>query len=140
MFKAILTFISQDVTAYLKSGILQLRSSWKLYSRIHKQLFILLQKFDPNADQLFDFDQTKVDDVIFDDEAVGGADEEAKEEDEAIHDAIEQMTINDKGDQIDVEAVKRLLGAVSFGYGIFQIFMSFIPTNYLKLFSILGNS
>jgi hypothetical protein len=43
------------------------------------------------------------------------------------------------GDQdIDVEDIKRLMGAVSFGYGVFQLSISLLPPNLLKLISFLG--
>ncbi len=138
LFKAILTFISQDITGYLRSGILQLRSSWKLYSRINKQLFGLYQKFDQNTDQLFSFDRSTVDECVFDETI--GSDEVAKEEDESIQNTLNELNINEQNDEIDIESIKRLLGAVGFGYGMFQIFMSFMPPNYLKLFNILGMS
>ena len=37
-----------------------------------------------------------------------------------------------------LETIKRLLGAVSFGYGLFQIILSLIPPNLLKIVKLLG--
>jgi hypothetical protein len=116
---------------------MQLRSSWKLYSRIHKQLYDLLQKIDPNADpNLFGFDEGQIDEIVFD--STTEADKTAKEEDEALQEAIDEININENGSKISADGVKRLLAAVSYGYGMFQIFMSFMPPAYLKLFSLLG--
>lgn len=54
--------------------------------------------------------------------------------------AINDLTIAEEEGalSIPVDVVKRLLGAVSFGYGIFQISLSFMPSNILKLIKIFG--
>lgn len=54
---------------------------------------------------------------------------------------MNELTIDDdeiSENKISSEAVKRLLGAVSFGYGVFQISLSFMPPNALKLIKIFG--
>ncbi len=53
LFLAILTFIRQEVSAYLSSGLLQIRRSWKMYSRIQKQLFELYKKLDSSAEEIY---------------------------------------------------------------------------------------
>ncbi len=133
-----LTFISQDITGYLKSGLLQLRSSWKLYSRIHKQLCDLLHKIEPNADlTFFSLDMNQVNELVID--SVADDDEAAtNEEDEALQKTINELKTNEQGSEISADGVKRLLAAVSYGYGVFQMFMSFMPPTFLKLFKILG--
>jgi hypothetical protein len=55
---------------------------------------------------------------------------------------LNELTIEDDeltNNGISLDAVKRLLGAVSFGYGVFQIVLSFMPPNALKLIKFLGN-
>lgn len=39
---------------------------------------------------------------------------------------------------IDLRTTKRLMGAVSFGFGIFQLSVSLLPPNLLKLINFLG--
>jgi hypothetical protein len=41
---------------------------------------------------------------------------------------------------IDIEKanLKRLMGAISFGYGVFQLSISLLPPNLLKLISFFG--
>ena len=45
---------------------------------------------------------------------------------------------DDSTKSMSLETVKRLLGGVSFGYGIFQICLSFMPPSALKLLRIFG--
>ncbi|XP_058822433.1 tetratricopeptide repeat protein 39C-like [Topomyia yanbarensis] len=40
--------------------------------------------------------------------------------------------------QIDADDVRRLMGAASFGYGVFQLSISLLPPSLLKLISFLG--
>ncbi|CAH1984673.1 unnamed protein product [Acanthoscelides obtectus] len=40
--------------------------------------------------------------------------------------------------KIDKETLKRLMGAVSFGYGLFQLGISLLPPSLIRLISILG--
>ena len=42
------------------------------------------------------------------------------------------------GCSIDQDALKKLVGAVNFGYGILQLCLSLLPPNILKLISFLG--
>ena len=56
LFLAILTFLKQDVTAYLGSGLLQIRKSWKMYAKIQKQLFDIYKRLEPNAEQIYGSD------------------------------------------------------------------------------------
>jgi hypothetical protein len=57
-----------------------------------------------------------------------------------LSDAINELTVTDDEtiQGINLETVKRLLGAVSYGYGLFQICLSFVPPNILKLIKIFG--
>ena len=56
LYLAILTFIKQDVTAYISSGLLQIRKSWKMYAKIQKQLYDIYKKLEPNAEQIYGSD------------------------------------------------------------------------------------
>lgn len=48
------------------------------------------------------------------------------------------LNANDYEVSIDKEALKKLVGAVNFGYGILQLCLSLLPPNILKLISFLG--
>lgn len=131
LYLALLTFIRQEVSAYLSSGILQIRRSWKAYARIQKQLYTLYKKLEPNAKDLYG-SNTEIGLWLDDD----------KDDDSKSSAELGELTIEDDeitaDDGISLEAVKRLLGAVSFGYGVFQICLSFMPPSALKLVKILG--
>lgn len=57
---------------------------------------------------------------------------------QAINDLIITDEETSQGGGLSLETVKRLLGAVSFGYGLFQICLSFMPANILKLIKVFG--
>jgi hypothetical protein len=40
--------------------------------------------------------------------------------------------------ELSLYTVKRLLGSVSFGFGLFQIALSFVPPKIMKLIKFLG--
>lgn len=48
------------------------------------------------------------------------------------------LNVNGFEGSIDKEALKKLVGAVNFGYGILQLCLSLLPPNILKLISFLG--
>lgn len=125
LFGAILSFIRQDY-----SGVLQLRSSWKIYSRIHTNLFELFKKLEPRAEELYGIDPSKLETIFMEE----NDDVKNNNIDENSDDDLDSQVL----DNIKLESVIRLLGAVCFGYGIFQIAISFLPPNVLKLIKILG--
>jgi hypothetical protein len=47
-------------------------------------------------------------------------------------------TSNDTSDELSLYTIKRLLGSVSFGFGLFQIALSFVPPKIMKLIKFLG--
>lgn len=47
-------------------------------------------------------------------------------------------TSNGTTDELSLYTIKRLLGSVSFGYGLFQIALSFVPPRIMKLIKFLG--
>jgi hypothetical protein len=98
----------------------------------------LLQKTDPSADlTVFSLDQSQAGEILLD--STADVDEaEVNEEDEALEEAMEEISINEQGSEISADGVKRLLAAVSYGYGMFQIFISFMPPAYLKVFKMFG--
>ena len=45
---------------------------------------------------------------------------------------------NETNHELSLYTVKRLLGSVSFGYGLFQIALSFVPPRIMKVIKFLG--
>ncbi len=151
LYLAILTFIRQDVTAYISSGLLQIRKSWKMYAKIQKQLYDIYKKMEPNAEQIYGSDPnsnliqlwTEENDEDEKDAAKQtSAEKNTAEVNNNNQDLMNELTISDEDvtgeGGMSLETVKRLLGAVSFGYGLFQICLSFTPPNILKLIKVFG--
>ncbi|XP_055607768.1 tetratricopeptide repeat protein 39C-like [Uranotaenia lowii] len=53
-------------------------------------------------------------------------------------DAVSGTMVDDSSKPIDPADVRRLMGAVCFGYGVFQLSISLLPPSLLKLISFLG--
>ncbi len=137
LYLALLTFIRQDVSSYLSSGLLQIRRSWKTYARVQKQLYDIYKKLEPNAKDIYGSNSDVVGIWIED----TNEDENNNKDGQDLGQEINELTIEDNEiaeNGISLEAVKRLLGAVSFGYGVFQISLSFMPPSALKLIKIFG--
>jgi hypothetical protein len=164
LYLAILTFIRQDVTAYLSSGLLQIRKSWKMYAKIQKQLYEIYKKMEPNAEQIYGSDpnspsliqlwseENDEEEAKQQQQAANGGNanigdeinnnNNASNQDALANNLLNELAITDEemtGEgAMSLETVKRLLGAVSFGYGLFQICLSFTPPNILQLIKVFG--
>ena len=142
---AIIPFIRQEHTSYITSA-LQLKRAWRLYTKTQKQLYEMYKRIEPNAESIYG----SVDTSNFKLNIEDGAENAGADDDDELQmendSQINEMTIVDDNDvkdfnkNISPEAIKRLLGAVSFGYGAFQIILSLIPPNMLKLVKFLGKS
>lgn len=158
LYSALLTFVRQDVSAYIGSGLIQIRRSWKMYSRLQKQLYDIYKKLEPNAEQIYGSDPNSSSTQIWlddsDESSTSGAasndtpngsdsnNNSAKSDQEATSKMMNELSLTDEevadAGGMPLEAVKRLLGAVSFGYGLFQICLSFAPPNVLRLIKVFG--
>lgn len=45
-----------------------------------------------------------------------------------------------KEENVEKESIVRLMGAISFGYGLFQLGISLLPPSIMKLINLLGFS
>ncbi|RNA32985.1 tetratricopeptide repeat 39C-like [Brachionus plicatilis] len=145
LYLAILTFVRQIASSYLTSGLLQIRKSWKLYAKLQKQLYGLYKKLEPNAEQIYGSDpNSSVLQLWMDESDEMESDSKSKssddKSDDQLSEAINELNVTDEeaSTGIPLETVKRLLGSVSFGYGLFQICLSFMPPNILKLIKVFG--
>ena len=113
-----------------------------MYSRLQKQLFELYKKLEPKAEQIYGIDEDSLlkNCLQFSSEEDKNSDgkNEDDEEDEAVSSALNELSASNNDGSINVDTVKRLLGSVSFGFGMFQICISFLPPNILKLVKIFG--
>lgn len=147
LYQAVLTFINQDITSYMKGGWI-MRKAWKIYDKVYKEIKTLYDQ-DPNA-------QSAIQQVyIMHQESATILPPEASEVELSNGDlkiSPSQGSLTSTGseakpdmDGSDVEIEKpsgdklaRLMGAVSFGYGMFQTCVSLIPPKILKLMEFLG--
>lgn len=129
-----------------------------MYSRLQKQLYDIYKKLEPNAEQIYGSDPNSSSAQIWlddSDESSTGAtasndtpngsdsnNNSAKSEQEATTKMMNELSLTDEevadAGGMPLETVKRLLGAVSFGYGLFQICLSFAPPNVLRLIKVFG--
>jgi len=139
-----LIFIRQEVSGYLSSGLLQIRKSWKMYSKIQKQLYDIYKKLEPNAEQIYGSDpnSNQIQLIVDDSETASESNEGANDSKSSRSSSNDNEFVitDEEASEVGLshETVKRLLGAVSFGYGLFQISLSFAPPNALKLIKLFG--
>lgn len=125
-----------------------MRKSWKMYAKIQKQLYDIYKKLEPNAEQIYGSDpNSNVIELLIEDDVdaknnASDNNNNTNGKEDAATQAINDLIITDEetieGGGLTLEATKRLLGAVSFGYGLFQICLSFMPPSILKLIKVLG--
>ena len=133
---AILTLIKQELAGLLSAGLL-LRKAWKVYEKIHTELFDLYRAKDPNAEK--DYGAKPEDTIVIQFEKQDGSTSDSKDDDD---DNLSFKSFgsasNDASNDLSLYTIKRLLGSVSFGYGVFQIALSFVPPKIMKLIKFLG--
>lgn len=134
LFSAILTLVKQELSGLLSAGLL-LRKAWKIYEKLHNELFELYRSKDPNAEK--DYGSKPEDTMIIQFEN----NDEIKNDDDdtdAVSFKSVDSSMNSTDNELSLYTIKRLLGSVSFGYGLFQIALSFVPPRIMKLIKFLG--
>ncbi|XP_050299544.1 tetratricopeptide repeat protein 39C-like isoform X2 [Anthonomus grandis grandis] len=128
---AILTFLQQDLSGYFKGGWV-LRKAWKVYQRTYKEILTLykgrvgeLQLPDPILSPLSPPSPCTRHSSDSEDEETSPWD-------------VPEQPVNGSSQQIDKTAIMRLMEAISFGYGLFQLGVSLLPPSLAKLLSVLG--
>uniref|UniRef100_A0A8C5GMD7 Tetratricopeptide repeat protein 39C-like n=1 Tax=Gouania willdenowi TaxID=441366 RepID=A0A8C5GMD7_GOUWI len=110
VYLAVLSFVKQELSAYIKGGWI-LRKAWKMYNKCHSDISQLQEACQPSA-------------------AAAAANQESMSADNANHNAVENG--------VTAEALDRLKGSVSFGYGLFHLCISMVPPHLLKIINLLG--
>ncbi|ENN75984.1 tetratricopeptide repeat protein 39C isoform X2 [Dendroctonus ponderosae] len=128
---AIITFLQQDLSGYFKGGWV-LRKAWKVYQRSYKDI-LTLYKEKVGALQLPDPIPTPLTPIC----DFNGPATEFDDESEADWDLPEPQ-FNGQSEVIDKKTIMRLMEAVSFGYGLFQLGVSLLPPSLTRLISFLG--
>jgi len=130
-----LTIIKQELSGLLSAGLL-LRKAWKLYEKLHSELFDLYRSKDSNAEK--DYGSKPEDNIMIQFETPNGIKTDDDDDDDELSFKSFDSTSNNANDELSLYTIKRLLGAVSFGYGLFQIALSFVPPKIMKLIKFLG--
>uniref|UniRef100_A0A8C7G4A0 Tetratricopeptide repeat domain 39C n=1 Tax=Oncorhynchus kisutch TaxID=8019 RepID=A0A8C7G4A0_ONCKI len=115
VYLAVLSFIKQELSAYIRGGWI-LRKAWKMYNKCYSDI-----------SQLQDCSKRR------------SSDQQASPSsstDQANHGAAKLPTQRTNG--VSPEALARLKGSVSFGYGLFHLCISMIPPHLLKIVNLLG--
>ncbi|XP_029650556.1 tetratricopeptide repeat protein 39C [Octopus sinensis] len=117
LYQAVLTFTHQDIPSYIKGGWL-LRKAWKIYERLHRDITEMLSRHS----------QTKLSQST---DSISSNNSDVR--------LTSDSTCTDGNDnELTQDVLERLLGAVNFGYGTFQLCVSMVPPKILKLIEFLG--
>jgi hypothetical protein len=128
-----ITLIKQELSGLISAGLL-LRKAYKFYEKLHGELFDLYRAKDSDAEKVYGAKHEENMTMEFEDanEVANGNDD-----DDVSFKSLESAS-NGTTDELSLYTIKRLLGSVSFGYGLFQIALSFVPPRIMKLIKFLG--
>ncbi|CAL8279917.1 unnamed protein product [Lota lota] len=118
VYLAVLSFIKQELSAYIKGGWL-LRKAWKMYNKCYSDITHLQE---------------------------GGQrrPSDAQGSPSPTLSSKSQQSLGDPPtptwlpDGVHSDALDRLKGSVSFGYGLFHLCISMVPPHLLKIVNLLG--
>uniref|UniRef100_A0A1A7Z2N3 Tetratricopeptide repeat domain 39C n=1 Tax=Iconisemion striatum TaxID=60296 RepID=A0A1A7Z2N3_9TELE len=109
VYLAVLSFVKQEISAYIKGGWI-LRKAWKMYNKCHSDISQLQETCQQRS----------------------SGSQESLSADDANHNAPVENGV------LTAEALDRLKGSVSFGYGLFHLCISMVPPHLLKIINLLG--
>lgn len=146
LYMALLTFLKQGITDYIKGGYL-MRRAWKLYDKCYYEIsavggpFLLwtpeLRGSGNGVDLPSDLDDVEE----AHDESVGVGVVSPLNPNDATSYTLDKLSLNEEcGEGISPEALKHLQAAVSCGYGLFHLAISLVPPKLLKFCHLLGFS
>ncbi|XP_030754327.1 tetratricopeptide repeat protein 39C-like isoform X2 [Sitophilus oryzae] len=127
---AILTFLQQDISGYFKGGWI-LRKAWKVYQKTYREILSLYRE--------------RIGELHLPDPVLSPVGSRASRTAQNFENdtpspewLIPETSTNGDYQNIDRETIIRLMGAISFGYGLFQLGVSLLPPSLMRLVSILG--
>ncbi|KAK6186798.1 hypothetical protein SNE40_006069 [Patella caerulea] len=121
LYQSILTFTNQDIPSYVKGGW-YLRKAWKIYEKLHRDINqIRNRQIQAKINKM----QASLKSASIN----GNSNSSSDDADSAI---------DGNSNELSEQLVGRLLGAVNFGYGTFQLCISIMPPKILKLIEFLG--
>lgn len=117
VYLAVLSFIKQELSSYIKGGWI-LRKAWKMYNKCYSDITQLQE-----GSKRRPVDQQRSPSPSL-----------SSGSDQSIH----SQGRPPPGPAPDREALDRLKGSVSFGYGLFHLCISMVPPHLLKIVNLLG--
>uniref|UniRef100_A0A667ZVG1 Tetratricopeptide repeat domain 39C n=1 Tax=Myripristis murdjan TaxID=586833 RepID=A0A667ZVG1_9TELE len=122
VYLAVLSFIKQELSAYIKGGWI-LRKAWKMYNKCYSDITQLQEGSRRRAS-----------------EQRGAPSPALSSSDQSNHNHTTPPGPSPSkcSDRISPEALDRLKGSVSFGYGLFHLCISMVPPHLLKIVNLLG--
>ncbi|TNN66297.1 Tetratricopeptide repeat protein 39C [Liparis tanakae] len=129
VYLAVLSFIKQELSSYIKGGWI-LRKAWKMYNKCYSDITHLQEGRRRRSSE----------------QKVAAAPppstppSSASSSDAPGHgrSSSPASSRSPRAHGIDPEALERLKGAVSFGYGLFHLCISMVPPHLLKIVNLLG--
>ncbi|XP_034469527.1 tetratricopeptide repeat protein 39C-like [Hippoglossus hippoglossus] len=122
VYLAVLSFIKQELSAYIKGGWI-LRKAWKMYNKCYSDITHLQEGSSRKKE----------------------SEHKSKPSPSSSAAPSVQSRSSSPGpspsqrlDGISSEALDRLKGSVSFGYGLFHLCISMVPPHLLKIVNLLG--
>ncbi|XP_070988975.1 tetratricopeptide repeat protein 39C-like [Oncorhynchus clarkii lewisi] len=115
VYLAVLSFIKQELSSYIRGGWI-LRKAWKMYNKCYSDI-----------SQLQDCSKRRSSDQQ-------GSPSPSTEQANRNHATPPTQMTNG----VSPEALERLKGSVSFGYGLFHLCISMVPPHLLKIVNLLG--
>ncbi|XP_076438121.1 tetratricopeptide repeat protein 39C-like [Babylonia areolata] len=151
LYQAILTFTNQDIGSYVRGGW-HLRKAWKIYDKLHTYISRLKESM--SLRKISDLKASMAECEGENGSGVDGGLNHGSPDTTMVGDAAGSMELNcrasvepsksspaaerRKGAELSEDTIGRLLGAVNFGYGAFQLCMSMVPPKILRLIEFLG--
>lgn len=131
LYQAGLVIIHQDITSYIKGGW-YLRQAWRSYKRLYNEILALRDEDDPFImDRESSSDPVESPSVA---ESVPTTPEDFRDMELEFGWRLSRSNLSD----LSRSSKDRLLAAVCFGYGSFQLFISLCPPKVLRLIHFLG--
>ncbi|KAI4872936.1 hypothetical protein NFI96_023622 [Prochilodus magdalenae] len=111
VYLAVLSFVKQELSAYIKGGWI-LRKAWKMYNKCYSDISQLQEACRRRS---------------------------SSQQGELTSDQANHNTpVAECSGGVTEEALGRLKGSVSFGYGLFHLCISMVPPHLLKIVNLLG--
>ncbi|XP_035527414.1 tetratricopeptide repeat protein 39C-like isoform X1 [Morone saxatilis] len=120
VYLAVLSFIKQELSSYIKGGWI-LRKAWKMYNKCYSDISHLQEGSRRRAS-----------------EQQATPPPSLSSSSDRSRSSSPGPSLSQRLDGVSPEALDRLKGSVSFGYGLFHLCISMVPPHLLKIVNLLG--